>query len=127
MVSQNTILVVDDSPVLRRISSAIAKRLGFEVMEATCGQDAIQLFASHQKAICLIVIDFEMPGLNGVETILQLRQIPDNGKDIPILLYSTVPMSAVPFSFFGDSNCEFVDKNHGTEELTLALNRWLGA
>jgi len=66
------VLVVDDQRSMRMISMSVAKSLGHEAIEAACGQDAIDICASEK--VDLILMDVEMPGLNGFETTKKIRE-----------------------------------------------------
>jgi EAL domain-containing protein (putative c-di-GMP-specific phosphodiesterase class I)/FixJ family two-component response regulator len=69
-----TLLVVDDSVVQRRHAIALAKQLGVQtVHEAANGIEALALLGTLQRRPDLLVIDLEMPTMDGVELIQQLR------------------------------------------------------
>jgi two-component system chemotaxis response regulator CheY len=78
------ILVVDDFPTMRRIVRSLLKELGFtNVDEAEDGQDALnKLKAGGFK---FVVADWNMPNLDGMEMLKQIRADPDL-KDMPVLM-----------------------------------------
>ncbi len=82
---RGTVLVVDDEPVVRAVAANYLARLGFETIEAEDGQEAINYFQRHADEIELVVLDMNMPHLDGVETTHTLRQIRPN---LPIILSS---------------------------------------
>jgi len=69
-----TVLVVDDSKVSRMMITAIIKdqRSNWTIIEAGCGDDAIE--ASKDKAIDLCIIDYNMPGMDGLELATKLKE-----------------------------------------------------
>jgi CheY-like chemotaxis protein len=71
-----TILVVDDSPVVRDLISDALRAHGIRVIEAGDGEDALGKLTSHPN-IDLVVTDFEMPRLDGIGLIRALRARPD--------------------------------------------------
>ena len=77
-----TVLVVDDDPTQRRLIQAVLEREGFEVATAENGQQALDRLAG--GAACdVIVLDWVMPGLTGLETLKEMRQ---RGVGTPVLI-----------------------------------------
>lgn len=68
-------LVVDDSKVVRKLERRIMEGLGFEVAEAEDGQKAFEYCQAQQPA--LILLDWHMPVMDGIEFIKKLRAMPD--------------------------------------------------
>ena len=81
-----TILVVDDSRSLRTMLEDTFRGAGYGVISAGNGREALSLLATHPAD--LIVTDFMMPLMNGVELTRAVRATP-GGQSIPILLLST--------------------------------------
>jgi two-component system chemotaxis response regulator CheY len=71
-----TALVVDDSRAVRIILSRTLRELGFEVREAANGREALEVLAE-RAAVRLVLADWNMPEMNGVELVRRLRQDPD--------------------------------------------------
>ena len=82
-----SILVVDDSPMYRKMESDLLIEMGFDVKTANHGEDALRLM-ENQK-FDLIVTDIEMPHLNGYEFAEKIRQGGGSQVDVPILALST--------------------------------------
>ncbi|MFW6122758.1 MAG: PAS domain S-box protein [Thermodesulfobacteriota bacterium] len=72
---QGTILLVEDEPSLRRVSRKLLEKLGYQVMEAVNGEQALQIYAEQGQDIDLVLLDLIMPGLNGLQTLEQLRKL----------------------------------------------------
>ena len=70
-------LVVDDSKTIRIILSRILRELGYEVCEAGNGKEALKVMESQKAAVNLVLADWNMPEMNGLELLKQLRQDPD--------------------------------------------------
>jgi two-component system chemotaxis response regulator CheY len=66
-------LVVDDSSAMRAVLSMTLKRRGFEILQAKDGLDALSVLAGG-GSVDLILIDWNMPGMNGLELLRQVRQ-----------------------------------------------------
>src|SRR5439155_19723923 len=70
-----TILLVEDEPVLRELARTILKDYNYEVIEASCGAEAIQVWEGHQGRIDLLFTDMVMPhGMSGRELAEELRR-----------------------------------------------------
>ena len=79
------LLVVDDDPRNRLAMSALLEPLGFQLVLASSGEEAITLARSERFSV--IMVDVRMPGLDGFETVARLREDP-NAKRVPIMLLS---------------------------------------
>ena len=80
-----TILVVDDEEIIRRIVGEMLERLGYSVLEAANGIQAVEIFHQHQATIDCILCDVVMPRMNGWETIAAIRQ---HAPKVPAILAS---------------------------------------
>ncbi len=81
------ILAVDDSAAIRQSISYILVQAGYEVKEATDGEEALRLLSSMPQ-MDLIISDVNMPKLNGIELIKKLRAMPAY-RFTPILVLTT--------------------------------------
>lgn len=80
-----TCLIVDDSKVVRKLERRIMEELGFEVAEAEDGQKAAE-YCTTQKPD-LILLDWHMPVMNGLEFLVALRAMP--GGTSPKVVFCT--------------------------------------
>jgi two-component system KDP operon response regulator KdpE len=71
-------LLVDDEPQIRRILRAVLVAKGYDVMEAECGEDALNLLRFEEYD--LLLLDINMPGITGVEVCREVRK----SSNIPI-------------------------------------------
>lgn len=78
-----TCLVVDDSKVVRTIARRILEEIDFEVAEAADGQEAVE--ACKDAMPDAVLLDWNMPVMNGPEFITALRQMP--GGDSPVVVF----------------------------------------
>src|ERR1700687_5518075 len=77
-----TILLVDDDDQLRTMLSDALTRAGYQVQEASDGQQAINLYSSHPTD--LVITDLVMPGKEGLEMIVEFKRLYPKGKIIAI-------------------------------------------
>ncbi len=75
------LLIVDDEPDMLAVMVAILRNGGYDVIQASCGSEAINLAVSERPD--LILLDIKMPGMDGVKTTDALKNNPET-KDIPI-------------------------------------------
>jgi two-component system chemotaxis response regulator CheY len=70
-------LVVDDSRAVRMIISRTLKELGFEVCEAANGREALEVIEAQKNTVSLVLADWNMPEMNGLDMLRQLRRKPE--------------------------------------------------
>ncbi len=78
-------LIVDDSRVIRKVSRHILETLGFQVEEADNGQSGLEACDGTMPDV--ILLDWNMPVMSGIEFLVQLRQRP--GGDKPKVVFCT--------------------------------------
>lgn len=81
-----TILTVDDSPSMRQMVALTLAQRGHEVIEACDGRDALDKISG--RDVHLIITDLNMPNMNGIELIRNVRALPKH-RFIPILMLTT--------------------------------------
>lgn len=82
-----TILIVDDSAVVRQVVSYSLSKAGYEVIAAVDGNDALTKLPN--PSITMVITDLNMPGMNGIELIRQLRTRREF-KFTPIVMLTTI-------------------------------------
>ena len=80
-----TILLIDDEQMILDVGSELLEELGYVVMLARSGTEALEVYSNHRNSIDLVIMDMIMPGLGGGETFDRLKKI-DPG--IKVLLSS---------------------------------------
>jgi two-component system chemotaxis response regulator CheY len=78
-------LIVDDSRVVRKVARRIIEELGFEIEEAAEGKSALDLCKTRLPDV--VLLDWNMPVMNGLEFLMELRQVPDGNK--PVVIFCT--------------------------------------
>jgi CheY-like chemotaxis protein len=71
----NMVLVVDDERAIRGLVARILMGLGFTILEARNGLEAVELFGSYHSGIALVVTDVDMPAMDGLEAIDRMREL----------------------------------------------------
>jgi len=85
------VLVADDEPVVRRLTERMLRQLGYEVVGAADGEEALQTFEKAPDAFELVVLDVMMPRLEGPEALLQMRAIRPRLNAVFVSGYAGVP------------------------------------
>ena len=72
------ILVVDDSTLERKLLTALLKKLGIqsEILQAENGESALQMLGANYRDICLILLDWQMPVMSGLEFMEGVVKVP---------------------------------------------------
>jgi len=81
------ILIVDDDPVVRMSGRSVLESLGYKVMEASDGGEAVQVFSNHRHEINLVILDLVMPRLGGIQAAARMREIDPAVRTIYITSY----------------------------------------
>jgi two-component system chemotaxis response regulator CheY len=80
------VLTVDDSPSIRQMVKLVLSQAGFEVHEAVDGIDGLE--KAKAKPVQMVVTDLNMPRMDGITMVRELRKLPTY-KGIPIILLTT--------------------------------------
>jgi CheY-like chemotaxis protein/anti-sigma regulatory factor (Ser/Thr protein kinase) len=116
------LLIVDDTAANRFTLCQLLGDLGFEVLEADKGEEALRLAC--EQSIDGVVTDLLMPGLDGVELIRRLRAIPALAQ-VPILVASASPLVEERDRCLAAGCNEFIGKPIETEILLARLQEYL--
>ncbi|MEO5345154.1 MAG: response regulator [Magnetococcus sp. YQC-9] len=82
------LLTIDDSRTIRRVISGVGAMIGFEVLEAENGDMGIKVLENHGDEVSLILLDWNMPGMNGLE-VLKLVKADPRWAHIPVMMVTT--------------------------------------
>jgi two-component system cell cycle sensor histidine kinase/response regulator CckA len=80
-----TILLIDDEEMIIKVGKELLQELGYDVLSARSGQEAIELYGKNADKIDLVIMDMIMPGMGGGETFDRLKKI---NPEIKVLLSS---------------------------------------
>ena len=116
------ILLVDDEPSLRETASKLLARMGFQVLCAADGEQAVNLFRTQSSRICGVILDLTLPKLDGVQTFSALRNV---RPDVPVLVSSGYSQADVYHRFAGLQINGFIPKPYTFDGLRQALDQAL--
>lgn len=115
-----TVLVVDDSTSMRQMVSFTLKDAGFEVLEGSNGQEGLSRV--HGQSVNLVITDLNMPVMDGMTMIRQLRAKPEF-KFTPILMLTTESQQAKKLEGKAAGATGWIVKPFNPEQLLQVVNK----
>ena len=117
--TKGTVLVIDDEEPVRQVAAEILTYLGYSVLTAPSGDQAIETVKS---GACpdVVLLDLIMPGLNGAQTLVKLRELEP---DLPVLISTGYADRAAADSLTEEGANGFVNKPYHIETLAKELEK----
>ncbi|MBF0446268.1 MAG: response regulator [Magnetococcales bacterium] len=119
------LLTIDDSKTMRRIIKSVGATLGYEVLEAEHGLHALEILRSSSDEIGLIMLDWNMPGMNGLK-VLQIIKASDAWKHIPVMMVTTESEKGHIIQAIKCGAIQYVTKPFAPEALASKIMESLG-
>ncbi len=120
---RKTILVVEDEEMVRELVHRRLIALGYDTIEASDGEEGVAIYQDRHHEIDLVLLDFVMPRMNGVEAFRELTKIKP---DVKVILSSGYTEDVVLEEFSGVRPAGILHKPYVIEELHSQLKRVLG-
>ncbi|MCX6360418.1 MAG: response regulator [Armatimonadetes bacterium] len=120
---RGAVLLVDDEPAFRASTRAVLKRLGYDIVEAGDGVEAVEVYRAHSGGIRCLVSDISMPRMDGWETLAALRELTPG---LPAILMSGYDQAEVMSGVHAEWPDVYLPKPFRMDELGEALRRALG-
>ncbi len=108
------VLVVDDEEMVRRTAETALRRAGHKILLAADGFEAIRIFKKNAEDIGIVLLDLTMPGLDGEQTLRELRYIRD---DVKVILSSGYNEAEIAERCTGHGLAGFVQKPYTAADL----------
>ncbi len=118
--ASGTVLLVDDEPLLRSSGRRMLRRLGYDVLLAENGQAALEVFEQHGDDALLIVLDLNMPVLDGAETYKRLKDI---DPQVRVVIASGNFKEEVTSELLANDAVGFLQKPYTISDLSEALEQ----
>ena len=119
--SLRTIMVVEDYDDTRLLLKKGLEGLGYSVLEASNGQEAVDIAA--REHLDLILMDLDLPILDGIVATQRIRQ--QSNMRVPIVAVTAYPMSYTRVKAFSEGCDEYMAKPIDMTELARLVNRYL--
>jgi len=117
-----TVLLVDDEELVLDVGSRYLKKLGYNVLEASGGQRAVNLYEDKKNTIDLVILDLIMPGMSGKEVYERLKNINPNVK---VLLSSGYSIEGQATEIINCGCDGFIQKPFSMNEMSGKLSEIL--
>jgi two-component system cell cycle sensor histidine kinase/response regulator CckA len=113
-----TVLLVDDELMIIEVGVEILKALGYGVILANSGEEAIDIYRNSLNQIDIVVLDMIMPGMGGSETFDQLKEI---NPEVKVLLSSGYSVDGMATDILERGCQQFIQKPFDIKELSRKL------
>jgi two-component system chemotaxis response regulator CheY len=104
-----TALVVDDSRAIRMILAKTLRDLGYAVCEASNGKEAMQVIEMQKNKVALVLADWNMPEMNGMDLLKRLRQDPELSSLVVVMVTTETELDQMAAALEAGAN-EYVMK-----------------
>ena len=118
-MEKKRILLVDDEEGIQLLYREEFEEDGFEVTTAFNGKEALEQFS--QEPPDLVILDINMPGMNGIEVLRRMKEINPN---LPVILSSAYPEYKQDLSTWASE--DYIVKSANMDELKNAVRKHLG-
>ena len=113
-----TVLVADDDDSSRQSAADMLGRLGFQVLTARDGWEALEVFVDHSDEIKAVLLDLNMPNMDGIEAFREIRRIRPL---TPVVLSSGYTGDEASGRFGGEGFARFIQRPFRFEELSVKM------
>lgn len=115
---KGVVLLVDDEEVMRLTGKAILEEFGYEVLLATNGIEALEVFTEKADEIDLVILDMVMPQMNGRDCFHKIREVRE---DTRVIISSGFSREEEMVSLKGAGLCGFIHKPFRASDLAVAV------
>jgi len=123
-VSKTRVLIVDDDPNLRLLAGAALKHDGYEIFEASDGEEGLGRY--RELAPDIIVLDLNMPRMNGIEMLKRVRALGSKGANVPVLILTAQDDEANTTAAFDAGVTDYLAKPFTPPQLSARVRACLG-
>ncbi|KIW11394.1 hypothetical protein PV08_10694 [Exophiala spinifera] len=128
-LSGSTVLLVEDNKINLKLGVKMLQALGYNVMTANDGQDAVEKLVEHDLEIDLILMDQSMPRKDGVTALKEIRSMEQDGslsRSRPLIMVTAVVGPDAASLCISSGADAFLPKPLSLQKLGLTLKKFLG-
>lgn len=114
------IIITDDDAAIRDVLKRLLEKEGYEVFTAADGQEALAFSADHPMD--LMILDIDMPGLNGVDVLMQIKE---RFPALPVIMLTGNQSESVAVATLRVGACEYLQKPVEADRLKLIVQTQL--
>jgi PAS domain S-box-containing protein len=119
---KETILVAEDEESLQDLTRKILTKLGYRVLMAKDGMEALEMFEASDEEIALVILDMVMPRMSGREVYLRLRAA---GSDVPVIFMTGYSADVIDTNFVESLGIPLLRKPYDINELARRVRATL--
>lgn len=118
-----TVLIADDEELVCNVGKEMLAHFGFKALQANDGQHAVEVFHEHADEIACVILDLNMPHLDGEQVFLEMRK---THPDVKVILTSGYSMDDLTHRFAGQGLAGFLQKPFNLKDLRNVLAQVVG-
>ncbi len=119
-VSMGSVLIIDDNPVIRKVSEKILEKYGYVSLSAKDGTEGVKQYKKHRPDI--VILDLILPGISSLEVLRQLKKIEPNVK---ILVSSGLIQEGEAADLLQEGALAFMQKPFDAKRLAVNVGRFI--
>lgn len=120
--ASGTILLVDDEEMVLDVAKEMLEEIGFHVLTAANGHEAVQVFKELHKEIHCVLLDLTMPQMDGRDTLIEFKKL---DKDIPVILSSGFSEQEIKDRMGTERPVDFIQKPYQLDAISKVMYKVL--
>ena len=120
LVGTETVLLVDDEEMIIDVGAQILQKLGYEVLTARRGKEAIEIYRQYRQQVAVVILDLIMPQMSGRETYDRLKEV---DPQVKVLLSSGYSLDGQATEILKRGCDGFIQKPFSMEEMSQKLRQ----
>lgn len=117
------VLLVEDNAVNQMVAQAMLEKFGLDIDIANNGEEAVNMYQQHHYD--LILMDIQMPVMDGLTATLNIREYEEPGAHIPIIALTANAFSEDQEKYLSSGMDDFLAKPFNKDDIYLVLQKWL--